>query len=240
MRKPGAKRSKISAISLTALFFVLFFSSVCSADTAAGKVSQLDGPLFAKKADATIKVLAVDSVVELGDTLVTEKKTYAKILFTDKGVMILRPNSQFRVSDYRFEETAPAKDKAVFNLVRGGIRAITGTIGKRGNTDSYQLMTVTAAAGIRGTTFEARICEGDCGAVRDGVYFYVLDGVIYVRNSAGSRDIHAGQHAFVESADVIPQILPGNPGIDFSLPVTTEALQGDWGAGNADRSCMVR
>jgi hypothetical protein len=240
MRKPGAKRSRTSAISLMALFFVLIFSSVCYAGTAVGTVSQLSGPLFAKKADAAIRVLAVDSVIELGDTLVTEKKTYAKIIFTDKGAMILRPNSQFKVSDYRFEETAPAKDKAVFNLVRGGIRAVTGTIGKRGNTDSYQLMTVTATAGIRGTTFEARICEGDCGSIRDGVYFYVLDGIIYVRNSAGSQDIRAGRYAYVESADVMPQILPGNPGIDFSLPVTTEALQKNWGTGNTDHSCMVR
>jgi hypothetical protein len=234
------KKSRISAISLTAISFVLMFGSVCSADTAVGTVLQLKGPLFAKQEAGTIKVLAVDSAVELKDTLITEKKTFAKIQFTDNGLMILRPNSQFRVSDYQFEESEPSKDKAVFNLVRGGVRSVTGKIGKRGNTDSYQLMTVTATAGIRGTTFEARICERDCGAVRDGVYFHVLEGVIYVRNNAGSLDISAGQHAYVESADTMPQILRENPGIDYSLSGELEASRRHEGAEGLDHGCVVR
>jgi hypothetical protein len=234
------KKSRNTAISLLILFWILLCCTAAFADTKAGTVTQLNGPLFAKKADASIKVLAVDSIVEMGDSLVTEKKTYAKILFTDNGVMILRPNSQFKVSDYQFEEVSPARDKATFNLVRGGIRAVTGAIGKRGGADSYQLMTVTATAGIRGTTFEARICEGDCGSVRDGAYFYVLDGVIYVKNNAGSQDIRAGQYAYVESPDALPRILPGNPGIDFTLPGFLDRPPAGWVVGPRVTECLIR
>jgi hypothetical protein len=234
------KKRRNTAISLLILFWILLCCTAAFADTKAGTVAQLNGPLFAKKADAAIKVLAVESIVEMGDTLVTERKTYAKILFTDKGVMILRPNSQFKVSDYRFEEGAPAKDKAVLNLVRGGVRAVTGAIGKRGDADSYQLMTVTATAGIRGTTFEARVCGGDCGSVRDGVYFYVLDGLISLRNNAGSQDIRAGQYAYVESPNALPQILPGNPGLDFTLPVFLDGPIAGWVVGPRITQCLIR
>lgn len=234
------KRLQNTAISLLILFWILVFSAAAFADTKAGTVMQLNGPLFAKKADGTVKVLAVNSVVELGDTLVTKKNTFTKIQFTDDGVMILRPNSQFKVSDYRFEEASPAKSKAVFNLVQGGVRAITGKIGKLGNTDGFQLMTTTATVGIRGTTFEARVCEGDCGSVKDGVYFHVLDGVIWVRNSAGLQDIRAGQYAYVESAGALPRLLLENPGIDFTLPGFLNQPPAGWVVGPRITECLVR
>ncbi len=240
MRSKGSTRGRFFAISMLVLSFALVLSAEAFAGVKAGSVTHLSGPLFAKKADRTIKVLTVDSVVELGDTLVTEKKTYAKIQFTDNGVMILRPNSQFKVSDYQFEETAPARDKVVFNLVRGGVRSITGKIGKRGNIDSYKLMTETATAGIRGTTFEARICEGDCGSLPNGLYFFVVEGTIVVTNEGGSKVFSVGQYAYVKDAVTIPMLLPENPGIDFSLPLVIETGLRDGDAGNADRGCKVR
>ena len=41
----------------------------------AGTVIQLSGPLMARKADGTAKILSIKSEVENGDTLVTEKNT---------------------------------------------------------------------------------------------------------------------------------------------------------------------
>jgi hypothetical protein len=241
MRKLGAIRVKISAISLLlALFFVLIFSPSGFAGTPVGKVSQLNGPLFAKKADATILVLSVNSAVEDGDTLVTEKKTYARIRFSDDSELILRPNSQLRISQYHFDQASPKDDKAFFNLVKGGLRAVTGKIGARGARDSYKMITETAVAGVRGTTYEIRICEGNCGAIPDGLYLFVTDGTISVTNKAGSQDVRMGQYAYVANADTSPVILSENPGIDYTLPTSIEDSPKEGGTEKVDPGCVVR
>jgi hypothetical protein len=239
MRKLRATRVRISAISLLALFLVLIFSPAGFAGAPVGKVSQLNGPLFAKKADATVMVLSVNSAVEDGDTLVTEKKTYAKIRFADDSELILRPN-QLRISQYHFDQASPKDDKAFFNLVRGGLRAVTGKIGSRGSRDSYKMITETAVAGVRGTTYEIRICEGNCGAIPDGLYLYVTDGTISVTNKVGSQDVRAGQYAYVANADTLPVILSANPGIDYTLPTSIGDAPREGGSEKADLVCVVR
>ena len=173
MRKFRATKLKISAINLLAISLILIFSTLCSAGVQVGKVLQLNGPLFAKKADATIKVLSVNSQVEEGDTLITEDKTYARVRFSDDSEIILRPNTRFRISEYYFDKASPKGDKSFFDLLKGGIRAVTGMIGKRSSLGSYKMTTVTAVIGVRGTSYEARICEGNCGSLSDGLYLFV-------------------------------------------------------------------
>jgi hypothetical protein len=204
--------------SILALSFLLMFCTASFAGTTAGVVAQVSGTLSAKKADGTVKTLSVQSTVEEGDLLVTEKKSFARLKFIDNSEVVLRPITHFRVARYSFDQAAPKDDKAYFDLIKGGVRSVTGMIGKRADQNSYRLTTSTAVIGIRGTTYEARICEGDCGSIPDGLYLYVLEGIIHVENKAGSMNISAGQYVYVKSADVLPLILPGNPGFDFSLP----------------------
>ena len=230
---------RITAISLVSLSLLLLFCTVSFAATAIGRVTHLNGPLLAKKVDNTTKLLSVNSAVEQGDTLITEKRTYARIKFTDDGEMTLRPNTQFKVSQYTFDQAKPKEDNVVFNLVKGGIRSITGMIGKRGNQDSYKLETENAVAGVRGTTYECKICAGNCGSLPNGLYFFVAAGSISVSNSGGSQTYSAGQYAYVASGTSIPKILPGNPGIDFTLPASVGDASKD-GGGPKDSGCVVR
>jgi len=232
--------SKIIAISLLLLSLLLIFSSVSFAATEAGKVTHLSGPLFAKKADGTTRALSTNSAVEEGDTLVTEKKTYARIKFTDNSEINMRPGTQLNVSQYTFDQAKPAEDKVVINLVKGGMRAVTGMIGKRGDQESYKLMTNTAVVGIRGTTYEVKICEGNCGSIPDGLYLFVMEGIINVSNSAGSQNISAGQYAYVATATSMPTILPGNPGFDFTLPAFMGDSPKEGEAKKVDPGCVVR
>lgn len=145
-----------SCIATKALLFVvaMFATAIAYAAQIAGTVTHLSGPLLAKKADGTVKVLSAKSTVEQGDTLVTEKDTYARIKFIDNSEITLRPNSQFKIEDFSFEEDSPEKDKANFNLVKGGLRAVTGALGKR-NKEKFGVNTPTATIGIRGTIFIA-------------------------------------------------------------------------------------
>jgi hypothetical protein len=228
------------AISLLLLSLLLIFSSVSFAETEVGRVTHLSGPLFAKKADGTTRVLSINSAVEQGDTLVTEKKTYARIKFTDTGEINMRPGTQLKVSQYTFDQAKPTEDKVVFNLIMGGMRSVTGMIGKRGDQDSYKLVTDTAVAGVRGTTYECKICQGNCGSIPNGLYLFVLEGVIHVSNTAGSQNLNAGQYMYVQTASSIPKILPGNPGIDFTLPTSIADSPKGGEAKKADPGCVVR
>jgi hypothetical protein len=240
MTRKQTTTSRSIAISLLLLSLLLIFSSLSFAETEVGRVTHLSGPLFAKKADGTMRVLSTNSAVEQGDTLVTEKKTYARIKFTDNSEIIMRPGTQLKVSEYNFDQAKPKEDKVIMNLIKGGMRAITGLIGKRGELDSYKLMTVTAVAGIRGTIYECRICEDNCGSIPNGFYLFVLEGIMNVSNKVGSQDVSAGQYVYVRTAESIPKILPGNPGFDFTLPAFMGYSPKEGEAKKVAPGCVVR
>jgi hypothetical protein len=224
-------------ISCLAFLIVIFCAMEVFAAATAGKVTHLSGPLFAKKADGSMKTLSRDSAVEPGDTLITEKRTYARIKFNDNSEVTLRPDSQFKIEAFSYDQAKPKEDRALFDLVKGGLRALTGQVGKRGSADSYKMKTPPAVIGIRGTIFEVKICAGNCGSMADGIYFFVPDGNITVSNAAGSQTVGAGQYAYAQNINTPPVILPKNPGIDFVLPKNISATGL---SGGASGGCIVR
>jgi len=97
-----------------------------------------------------------------GDVIVTEKDSSAQVVFSDGGQIALRPGSRLAITRYHFDSTAPKSDGMVLDLVRGGLRTLTGLIGKRGDRSVYSLRVGQATIGIRGTDFVARLCQTDC------------------------------------------------------------------------------
>lgn len=130
----------------------------------AGTIVQLSGPLLAKKADGTARILSIRSEVEGGDTLMTEKNTYAMVKFIDNSEITLKPNTTFKVEKFSYEADKPDGDSASFNLVKGGLRSVTGLLGKR-NKEKFSMKTPSATIGIRGTTFTADWVEPDAEAL---------------------------------------------------------------------------
>lgn len=237
MRLKGFRRAIVFAISLLVCWMVLVAGELAFAETIAGTVSHLSGPLFAKKADGSIKSLSVKSQVAQGDTLITEKRTYGRIKFLDNSELTLRPNTQITISKYFFDKGKPKEDNAVYDLAKGGLRAVTGAIGKRGNQESYKMKTPVATIGIRGTVYDCRLCEKDCGDLPEGLYVRVVDGGVSVDNSAGGLTAGVGQHVYVANDAAKPQIVPGSLDLDFSEPEEKEYL---WGTVNIGCDCIVR
>lgn len=134
-------------------------SSTAPSGNGAGKVMYVLGALLARRADGTAKVMALESDVRAGDVLATSKDSYALIQMNDGAKMTLLPNSNLKIVDYRFNKDAPQLDNAVFNLLKGGLRSVTGLIGKRGNVDAYRMQSSMATIGIRGTDFSSRLCS---------------------------------------------------------------------------------
>ena len=203
------KHCLIAISYAVALLIVTFCAATAFAAITAGTVSYLSGPLFARKADGSMKTLAKNSVVEQGDTLITEKRTYARIKFNDNGEVTLRPESQFKIEAFSYNQDKPKEDKAFFELVKGGLRALSGHVGKRGDPDSYKMKTPPAVIGIRGTIFEVKICAGNCGGLADGIYFFVPEGSIAVSNASGSQTVGVGQYAYAKDINSAPVLLPG-------------------------------
>ncbi len=157
MKMPPKKCTAIKA------FAALLLTAACGvalAGQVAGTVINLSGALMAQKADGKVKLLAARSEVESGDTLVSEKNTYAQIKFIDNSEITLKPNTTFVVEAFAFDAGKPEGDSASFNLIKGGLRSITGLLGKR-NREKFQLKTPTATIGIRGTTFIAQFVPGE-------------------------------------------------------------------------------
>ena len=138
--------------------------SVSWAAQVAGTIVQLNGPLLAKKADGVVRILSMRSEVESGDTLVTEKNTYAMVKFIDNSEITLKPGTTFKVENFSYDAGKPDGDNASFNLVKGGLRSVTGLLGKR-NKEKFAMKTPSATIGIRGTTFIADIVEPSADAV---------------------------------------------------------------------------
>jgi len=201
----------------------------------AGEVTHLSGTLSVKRADGATKLLSVKSVVQEGDLLTTEAETYARIKFADSSEVVLRPGSQLKVESYSFNQAKPESDNVVLSMLKGGLRAVTGLIGKR-NRDKVSFSTVTATIGIRGTHFGALLCQGDCANVptvtgqppANGLHLDVADGAITVSNPAGQQQINAGQFGYVASPQTPPQVVPPQQGIQVTMP---PAISQNKGAG---------
>jgi hypothetical protein len=199
----------------------------------AGQITHLSGTLSAKKADGTSKLLAVKSDVAEGDTLSTQAETYARIKFVDGGEVVLRPGTQLKIESYAYNAARPEGDSVVLSMFKGGLRAVTGLIGKR-NREKVTFATETATIGIRGTHFGALLCQSDCGSVQttsgtpppNGLHVDVTNGVITISNGAGSVQLTAGQFGFVASPGTPPAVVPPGQGVPVTMPSSISKNKG--------------
>ena len=118
----------------------------------AGTVTHLSGTLSVQRADGSVRILSQKSDVNPGDTLTTQRDSYAQVNFTDGSSLTMRPNTQMRVEQYTFVQDRPQDDNSFLRLIKGGLRTVTGLVGKRGNLDAYRIGTNTATIGIRGSS----------------------------------------------------------------------------------------
>ena len=245
----------------TAIKALLWLALMCLgahawAAQVAGTVMQLSGPLMAKKADGKMKILAIRSEVEQGDTLLTEKETYALIKLIDNSEITLKPNTSFVIEQFSYTAEQPDGDHAIFSLLKGGLRSVTGLLGKR-NKERFEMKTPAATIGIRGTTFVASyvppVAPGGPAvpktpapvALPPGLYVHVIDGMIHVTNPMGAQNFAPGQFGFTPNYQQPPVLVPPNPGILFTPPPAFSAppSSSDGAAGvikSAAIDCVVR
>ena len=191
------------------------------ADSSAGTATLVTGQVSAAAPSGEIRDLIKGGTVYAGEVIITAAGSYVNIEFSDGGRVLLRPETRFAIERYQYAGAqAPAggqaqpvrQESAFFRLLKGGFRAVSGLIGHTRRED-YAVQTPVATIGIRGTDYEVRYCNGDCGditpAPHDGLYAGVQSGAIALGNGGGQVTTTAGQYVFISGA--------GNTGVPLSL-----------------------
>jgi len=125
-----------------------------------GSVSELDGTLLVSDANGTLKVLAVNSPLQQGDTLATRKATYARLTLTDHSTLTLGPDTELTINTYAFHVHTPQGDGALVSLAKGQVSMATGTLGTR-DADTFMLATPSATVDIRRSSLVAQYVVAD-------------------------------------------------------------------------------
>jgi len=230
-----------------AVFLCLSFFGGMAFAAGAGTITHLSGTLSVQHPDGTVRILSQKSEVNPGDTLTTQRESYVQINFTDGSSITMRPNTTLKIEGYRFVEDKPQDDNAFLRLIKGGMRTVTGLVGKRGDQDAYKIKTSSATIGIRGSSGETLECSQGCEGVTStsdklerGVYHTTYTGSYIMQNDAGTQIIGEGQFGFVSDPKSPPVILPGDPGLNLSELPFTLGVGGGQIRGGASQECVVR
>ncbi len=226
----------------------LFGTQAAHAGTPAGQVTQLSGFVMAQKANGALKLLSTQSVVEMGDTLVSEENTYVRVDLADGRQAVLGHRTRLTITSattlslatgqlqvlastqpgtgrlsIEAGETSVDAGAASFNLFYSPDPA-TG-IAQRAYARASLAAATTSVQSDAGTILPiwekvAQIPAPTApkGGLAPGLYVQVLDGLINVKNGGGSSNFSAGQFGFTPSFKSPPVLVPINPGMQFTPP----------------------
>jgi hypothetical protein len=169
------------------------------------RVMVMQGELSAMDESGKARKLSTGGPIYEGDKLLTGDKSYAVVAFRDESRISLQQNTVFLVEQFKYDKAA-AKENAVLRLLKGGVRVVTGLIG-RVNHENYHFHVANSTIGIRGTGFDAW-CNGPCasgaenpgateGNPLDGAGVYVWAGEVVMVSPGGSYIVAIQQAAML-------------------------------------------
>jgi hypothetical protein len=165
--------------SVTSSFLLLLLLSVgffAHADDNRGRITYLRGAVTATDDTGVPRILQADSRVRLGETVETGSNSVVQIVFPDRSMMHLKPNTKLTVEAFNFTRSKPDDDGNIASIVKGSMRALTGLIGKR-NPGKVKYKTPLATLGIRGTVIEIeQVTGGLSKAIFDLGQGYITTG----------------------------------------------------------------
>lgn len=198
-------RNPALLIALAAVYPVLAYSA------GAGSIDFSAGSVTAVNVAGVQRPLTKGAEISSGDTIRTGDGGRAQVRFTDGAMISLQPQTEFRVDNYQYADKSDGQEKGFFSLLKGGMRAVTGLIG-RSNRDAYKVTTSVATIGIRGTEYTGTLdpATGDLGV-------HTGEGLVEVCNGAGCVLLASGESGTVSGGgsprrtDSRPQLPPTQP-----------------------------
>ncbi len=162
---------------------------------AAGTVIFKSGNPIITHADDSVEQISKNDNVTAGDTIET-RDGRLQISYIDGGKVSLQPNTTYKINRYEFSGNEDGSEYAFTELIKGGLRTITGLIGHK-NRDRYQLQTPVATIGIRGTEFTVLF---DTKLIMTTNF-----GSVDVCNVGGCQNVVSGQSVSARNSNSKPE-----------------------------------
>ncbi|RLA11493.1 MAG: hypothetical protein DRQ59_09660 [Gammaproteobacteria bacterium] len=161
--------------------------------TKVGHVVRQQGEVTVKNEDEPARTLETNSPIYEGDRISTGVNATVFIAMDDGAEIHLKEDSMIEISEYVMTPDLDRNSSSILNLIRGGLRKLSGAIGSSGSAN-YELQTGLATIGIRGTEYVIKICKfDDCSQAVDRndpgarLHAVVLEGAISLGNDAGKQ-----------------------------------------------------
>ena len=208
-------------LSLLLAVMALFFTDLALA--AGAIVTSVTGTVQAQRAPAAARPVRQGDPLSQGDTIFTGSGSAAVLRFDDGQVVALTANSRMFINTYQYNP-ATESGNVLLSLVTGGMRAITGLIGRR-TPSQVAYRAATATIGIRGT-------DGTIATDGDNVIVTVSEGVMTITQGNLVLTIAAGEAVFTRPGQPpirgsISQVLAQVPPAFAAAVAQSGALTGD-------------
>ncbi|SFC05591.1 FecR family protein [Marinospirillum celere] len=225
---PGHDKNKAAPFPYWVLGLLLaltFFHSSAYANQEAGRFQFVHGTVEVVRADGETLAAERNLSVYEGDTVTTAAASSAQIRMVDDALMALRPRSELVIEGYQYNQADD--DASLVNLARGGLRTVSGVIG-RNRSENVKIETPVATMGIRGTDMDTFVVPDEQPGNNNG-----LQSVLRVNSGEGtitSQGVELGV-----PAGSIAQASPGQaPQFIPALPASAESLEAESTASSDD------
>jgi len=189
---------KIRQIGLSlALAFVVAGAAQRADAAPGGYVHSITGSASLQSGDAAPRPLKIGDLVQSGDIVTSAGDASAIVKLEDGQVMLLGVASAFRVTEYGYDRTKMGESRAVFGLLKGALRFITGVLGAS-HKEVVKVAAGAATIGIRGTDVTV-IYDPAIG----NVTVVVNSGAVDLMTVGGTRAVEAGAYS-VATRNAIP------------------------------------
>jgi hypothetical protein len=189
---------------LNRLFSLVLFSFAASAGLALAQVAtifELTGTATVSAVvapgspAAAARALRKGDGINQGESVSTDPKSNIVLRFLDGQIVSLGANSSFAVTTYAYNQVNPGQSNVVLSLINGGMRAVTGLIGKA-RPQAVEYRAAGATIGIRGTDVSFAVNGGNLIVnVESGLISFVS-----ATPGAAPISINAGAGVFAESS----------------------------------------
>jgi hypothetical protein len=211
-----------------AIFVGIVFAALCQLALAApAVVSALTGTAQAIPSAGAPRALRVGDDVNQGETVATGENSSIVLRFEDGQVVALTARSRMAVNAYTYNRTDPAKSNVLLSLLNGGMRAITGLIGRR-DPSRVAYRAGNATIGVRGTDVTIATSGGDVAVtVADGLISFTFNGqTVSIPVGEGVFTLSNGQVQSVSAAQIIAAVTAQNSALGELLQsVNSTTLQ---------------
>ncbi len=203
------------------LVMLLPLSNAAHSATLFATVDSISGKAFVSGDAMRATTVSAGQKIYTGQTVTTASDGEVHLETVDGGLIAIRPNTVFRVDEYKAD--GGADDKVFMSLLKGAMRSITGWIGKY-NASGYRVTTPTATIGIRGTDHETTVIDENDGD-EAGTYDVVNEGETVLKTQYGERVVTPERFAFAPKyRAVAPIFLAQKPGFWAKRKLVIEEL----------------